>query len=124
MTDNRPVPLRKSSSANDFWSRVRDEDVISPDFKVKEHTFILPPNTDTPFGMQDPPFPRKRPPLKPITSNSRIIERKVLAKDIENGDDERQKLIQQNANLKLQVHNLLRINHMLTREMVRLDKEM
>lgn len=122
--DNRLVPIRKSSSARDFWSRLRDEEKdVSPDFKVrnanKEESFILPPNTDTPFGRQDPPFSRKRQPLKPITNNSRVIERKVLTTDIENGENDLHKLINENAHLKLQVQNLLRINHMLTREMVR-----
>ena len=140
--DHKVVQVRTSRSAQDFWSRERNEyDEVSPDFRV------LPPNTNTPYGRQLPPFSnipnrqlsnRQLPPLFPNfpsspthsysvlqPTNSRVIERHVLCIDIRNADKNAHSILSENAQLRQdkkclerQVKSLLNINYHLTKEMV------
>ena len=85
--NQRVVVIRTDESAENFWSRVRSSEQISPNFNVIKR--------DTPYGRQQRPFttnsqrmpntpPNGRMPLAPIKldSNSRKIEMKLLQNEI------------------------------------------
>lgn len=99
--DERPVHIRTSASARDFWCRVRDDSKeVSPDGKVISKRSFL-DNSDTPFGRQNRPgsltsssFANNNtffatmtptasvaPPLNDVMS-SREVERLVFKKEI------------------------------------------
>lgn len=84
--NQRVVVVRADESAENFWSRVRSSDQISPNFNVIER--------DTPYGRQRRPFttnsqrvlntkPNHRTPLAPINlNNSRVIETQLLQNEL------------------------------------------
>lgn len=91
--NSRPVIIRTDKSAEDFWSRERPDNQISPDLRV-----YISNQKNTPFGRQQRPFTTNnlqrssssqcisslnRQPLAPIPhSNSRIVEREILQDEI------------------------------------------
>jgi hypothetical protein len=103
--DERPVHIRTSASARDFWCRLRDDSEespdVSPDGKVisKRSSFL--DNSNTPFGRQNrpgsmtsssfannntffatmSPTASVRPPLIDVMS-SREVERLLFKKEI------------------------------------------
>ena len=121
--EEQPVHVRTSASANDFWCRRREGE------RPPQHpppAPLLPPNADTPFGRQRPPFspmPPSRPVLAPIQVNaSREVERAVLCRDLGNADElerDRDRLQRKVRRLENQVRSLLHIQSMLTSEMAR-----
>lgn len=102
--DERPVHIRTSASARDFWCRLRDDsedsEDVSPDGKVISKRSFL-DNSNTPFGRQNRPgsmtsssFANKNtffatmsptasvtPPIIDVMS-SREVERLVFKKEI------------------------------------------
>ena len=52
---DRPVYIRTSASARNFWSKLRDESEVSPDGKVLYERRSFLDNSDTPFGRQNRP---------------------------------------------------------------------
>ena len=144
MADERPVHVRTSASARDFWCRVRDDEEMSPDFRVGQRTTVMPP-FETPFNRQvapSGPVPRLQRP-QPRLASSRSVERnalKLALQDAENipptntrpARDSRptnaidtRAVISENEQLKKQLRTVrshleraLRINHALTGAMV------
>ena len=54
--DERPVRIRTSASARDFWCRLREEsEEVSPDGKVISRRSSFLDNSNTPFGRQNRP---------------------------------------------------------------------
>lgn len=122
MSENRIVHVRTSASAQDFWSRPRDERrYAGTSFRVAAE------EKTTPYSIQRPPF-SPIPPHTPTTghvqdrqSQSRIIERRVLIKDIKDNETlagENAKLRKEVERLELQVKRVLSINYTLSKEMV------
>lgn len=99
--NDRPVHVRTSASARDFWSKVRDESEVSPDGKVLSRRSSFADNYDTPYGRQNrpkcltsssfahntffatsSPTPSVRLPLTDVMS-SRDVERLVFKNEID-----------------------------------------
>lgn len=136
--DSRPVVIRTDESADDFWSRVRGSDEVSPNnFKVLSATpFAEHIQSLTPYGRQARPQHLPRPasgPLPPIRS-SRSIERLEYRKAIADAENtphhaallelqrvqyENTALRRQNRILHTNLQRALRINHALTGNMMR-----
>lgn len=127
-TDQRPVHVRSSASARDFWCRIRDDDRLSPDFRVRESTTQSPAPLETPFNRQRPPtWGAAAAPQRQRLTSSRVVERKVLTlalRDAENIPPPPDNAIE-NRLLKKELHvtrahlqRVLRINHALTGAMV------
>ena len=140
--DDRVVRVRTSQSAEDFWSRVRHSGQYDKEtLKVRtssenERPPPLIPMLPTPYSLQQRPFadpplqgqPVVRapppPPPSPIRNpltDSRRVERHVLAREIDFNDC----LQHNNAALRCEVERtrrqlmaVLRINHNLTGQMV------
>jgi hypothetical protein len=126
--EDRPVNVRTSVSARDFWSRPRvqgdDPGDVSPDGKVvsqelRSFSVLQDIPRTAPYQLQRPPQ-RHLPPLR----NSRSIERLVYKgalQDAENIDPqpllEIERLRRENQLLKTQYHAVMRINTLLTQEM-------
>lgn len=126
--DDRPVNVRTSASARDFWSRPRVQGEcpgdVSPDGKVvsqelRSFSVLQDIPRTAPFQIQRAPQ-RHLPPLR----NSRSIERLVYQnalQDAENIDPQPlldiERLRRENQLLKNQYHAVMRINTILTREM-------
>ena len=130
--NSRPVVLRTSESAEDFWSRVRDGE--RPGFRIQDNASAL-----TPFGRQQRPI--MPPPFHPRTADasnrlanrplatSREIERRVLQDALRDAENIRpadalhlgeiRKLKADVARLHKQLCIALKINHVLTGEMAR-----
>lgn len=122
----RPVNMRTSQSAEDFWSRPWDSGQLSPDFKVKKPCVV-----QTPFGRQLPPTLKPnivRGALPPLAA-SRVVERRTLQlalRDAENIPptnhhlmDENRRLTKDVQCLRKQLACVLKINHALTGAMAR-----
>ena len=119
--DNRPVLVRTTISANDFWARERSDEQVNP-----ENGRVLPLRADTPYGRQvlvparstSPPIPR--PPRRRRfdgVGESREVERAVMRTALEELDSNTatfaariDKLEATNALLKEQLHAALKIN--------------
>ena len=134
---DRPIVLRTSVSAEDFWSRVRDSQEVSPNFKVRRSPLV--PFFDTPYNRQMRPFSGTmsnvtcpsstggQSGLLPPVKTSRSIERVVLQealREIDENDNanirtENIKLKDKVRLLEKQLAQALRINHALTGAMVR-----
>ena len=76
--ESRPVIVRTDASAEDFWSRFRNSEDVSPEFKL--NTFAKQIQSSTPFGKQTQPCitPKRRDHvgiLLPRLRSSRSIER-------------------------------------------------
>lgn len=105
------VIVRTSRSAEDFWSRVRDEaHDVSPDFKAHDQP------RDTPFGKQKRPtfIPYIPPPLE----SSRVVERRIMQGEID--------LLEQNVLTNKDpsyIRKLVSDNERLRRDVARLEKE-
>ncbi len=120
----RPVKMRSSQSAEDFWSRPWDSQQLSPDFKVNNPCVV-----QTPFGRQMPPT------LKPIVraaspplAASRVVERRALQLALREAENipptnhlvnENRRLTRDVQSLQKQLACVLKINHALTGAMAR-----
>jgi hypothetical protein len=121
--DNRPVVVRTDLSADDFWSRVRDSADVSPDFRIRNFEERI--RSDTPFGRQRLGLPVVLPPLR----SSRSVERLVLRDAVHDAEKENTgandlekevvKLRIQNECLRENLTRALRINHVLTKNMLK-----
>ena len=128
--NKRHVVVRTSASAKDFWSRIRDEKNVSPDFRVRHGASTLAPlQIETPFNRQ------QRPNLPPFTragahpmATSREIERQVLQRALQDAENippalqltrENRKLKTDIARLHRQLRDALQINHALAGAMAR-----
>ena len=109
--DSRPVPIRTSQSASDFWSRVRASGEVSPTGrvtgKIQEGGGGLPvvavDRSALPFGKQLPASPLQswRPMQRgngggggggnKIGEGSRFVERKALQRALDDADAENRK---------------------------------
>ena len=137
--DSRPVVIRTDESADDFWSRVRESDEVSPvNFKVlAAKPFAERMQSLTPFGRQARPqnLPRPSsssallPPVRSSRSIERIVYRKAIA-DAENTPCADASLVErlhheitmlrrQNQILHANLDRALKINHALTGNMLR-----
>ncbi len=125
--DDRPVNIRTDASADDFWSRIRGSDEISPiDFRLRKPEVRRP----TPFGRQD--YPRNFPtvvmsPYNPLQISRSVerIEFRNAIKEAEAHTNEFNLLLRENEELKKRIKTLesnvtrvLRINHALTNNML------
>lgn len=109
------VIVRTSRSAQDFWSRVRDEGKdVSPDFKPQQSRRL--DNSDTPFGRQQRPTLFLNPPLE----TSRVIERRVMGKEIDNLEH---RVLHEENKDPTYVRKLVTENEKLRRDVERLEKE-
>jgi hypothetical protein len=134
--DDRPVRLRTSVSARDFWCRPRDDSEespdVSPDGKVISRRSSFLDNSNTPFGRQDRPgsmtsssfannntFFATASPTASITlpvinvMSSRDMERLVLTKEIgtlESTDSVKADLEKKNAMLLRELSRAWQIN--------------
>ena len=90
----RVVKVRTSASAQDFWSRPRDESNILPDF-TERSTSVLGPllctASETPYGRQVRPklcvgntWSPPPPPPSPVfgLGNSRRVEQRILSEEL------------------------------------------
>lgn len=110
------VIVRTSRSAEDFWSRVRDESKdVSPDFKPQQQSRRL-DNSDTPFGRQQRPTLFLNSPLE----TSRVVERRVMGKEIDNLEH---RVLHEVNKDPSYVRKLVAENEKLRRDVERLEKE-
>lgn len=142
MSDNRIVHRRTDESAETFWCREYAADRISPDGRVlrsNEVSFAsvlgdMPRNL--PFQVQVRPWTSSRtstPPPQvqlPPVRTSRSIERLVYKKEVNdienivpNMRQENERLKREIATLKTHYNSVLRINHLLAREMATQARE-
>lgn len=130
--DSRPVPIRTSQSAHDFWSRVRGSGEVSPTGKVTGKMPVLVDRSALPFGKQLPASPLQSwrpPPPRDVggggggggggrggMQGSRLVERKALQRALDDADAENRGpqdwerewggLASENARLKAEVQRL------------------
>ena len=127
--DSRLVHVRTSSSARDFWCRPRENESVSPDFRVRRNA-ASPPQFDTPFGRQQRPVVPPVPPTRRILGTSREVEKRVLQEALHDAENipttnvaqvvhENSKLKADVARLRAQLRDALRINHALASAMAR-----
>lgn len=112
------VILRTSRSADDFWSRMRDEENdVSPNFKALD-------NSTTPFGRQmRPTFGTSQSPVANVPlKSSRTMERQVLTNEIEACEREVLGNITPNCDPSF-LRQLIKENQALKRENATLKKE-
>lgn len=138
--DERVVQVRTSQSAQDFWARIRGSSQYdTTNFKIRtpnENDGAPPPKLalfPTPFNVQQRPFMCSRspvvnapppPPPSPIRNpliDSRAVERRVLALEIDSNDGLRHDNVALQGEVertRKQLMVALRINHGLTGQMV------
>ena len=138
---NRPVVLRTSTSAEDFWCRLRDSAKVSP------HNFKERNSRDTPYGRQNKPnwgntndnpetreivHSERAPPRLPLIAvptgltNSRIVERQVYKNALAELDIQKtpvpsqfvQQIVRLNTNLDADMKELKRKNEALEKRLM------
>lgn len=135
MSDDRIVPRRTDKSAETFWCREYPDDRISPTGRVLPSNEVHPsapvlggiPRT-APFQVQVRPFTRLQqrapqvqlPPMRTSRSIERIVykgEMHNLENIVPNMQQENERLKREIAAMKVHFNSVLRINHLLAREM-------
>ena len=115
--DDVPVPVRGDKSAKDFWSRIRASSEVSPDFRTKKGF------KERPFSAPQFPAPQFSEPCKCVSCTDK--EKTIL--DLESKldsvllADRRRKM--ETIRLYQGYNRLLKINHALSAELKRQNKE-
>ena len=123
--EDRPVIVRTSASANDWWCRERPgerpEEVASPVTPIPTESglghALLAQRAVTPFGRQKRPWRGDPPPPPPSPINclrdSRAVQLHLLRQEIEHAESDHQAV----DNLRKQLGRAWTVNHALVGEL-------
>ena len=130
MKEDLPVIVRTSASAQNFWSRSREQDAVSPNGKVMPPPLLVPSGIGhsllanravTPYGRQQRPSGKPPPPpASPVNmlKDSRGVQLHILRQELEHS--ELQQVVKLDKKVKFLCEQLKRawtVNHALAGEL-------